>query len=143
MRKEIIVAILVGIIFGGIFTYGIRRANLAFKPAASDTNNQTLDEKDQDLEQEIVNGLTILAPDQYDVFTQESVTITGITKPESTVVISAEDEDFVITSEQSGEFSQEVKLNGGLNNIIIQSFSKDILIAEEYLKLVFTTEIDI
>ncbi|MBN1168281.1 hypothetical protein JXA63_00165 [Candidatus Woesebacteria bacterium] len=145
MRKEVIVAIVVGIIFGGIFTYGIRRANLALKPAATDITNekQGLPENVEEAESDLPDSLTILAPEQNDVFSQDSTTITGITKPGCIVVISTEDEDFVIRSDASGEFSQKIELDPGLNKIIIDSFFENESVGEESIYLVYTTEIDL
>ena len=142
MRKEIIVAILVGIIFGGIFTYGIRRANLAFKPISDNQNQQIQSEDEEETSSNLPDGLSILSPEQNDVFTENEIAVTGITKPNSIIVISSEGEDFVISSDNSGEFTQEIELSAGLNNILISAFSGHETIGEEVFNLVYTTKID-
>jgi hypothetical protein len=147
MRKEIIVAILVGIIFGGIFTYGIRRANLALKPSVSDMNPNPAPQQQEsqvnDTQKILPDSLSILAPEKNDVFTEDTTTITGITKPQSIVVISSESEDFVLKTDDSGEFSQEIELVGGLNEVLINSYSDTNTIGKETLNLVYTKNIDI
>ena len=145
MRKEIIVAVLVGIVLGGIFTYGIRRANLAYQPIENDSTPNIQPETIDNEQPGIItsDSLSILAPEQNDVFTENTVSVTGITKPKSTVVISAEGEDFVLTSKDSGEFSQEIKLIGGLNNILVKSFSGEETLGSKTLNVVYTTKLEI
>lgn len=143
MRKEIIIAIFVGVVLGGIFTYGIRRANLAYKPSDNISQTEEIVTNENDFDNQTISSLSLLSPEQNDVYLENTVTVTGITKPKSTVVISAEDDDFVLTSDNSGEFTQEIELIGGLNSILVKVFSKTKTIGEKTLNVVYTTKIDI
>ena len=89
MRKEVLFAILAGGIFGLIIAFGIWRLNKTIGPKedvtteASPTPSQV--------------GITIAKPNEKQVVTESSVEISGITKPNSSVVITGEDEDVIIT----------------------------------------------
>ncbi|GAG26646.1 unnamed protein product, partial [marine sediment metagenome] len=56
------------------------------------------------------------------------------------VAISAEEEDYIIKSNDEGTFEQEVKFEGGLNQILITAFDGDGTSIEEKLTVVFSTE---
>ena len=118
MRKEVITAVLLGILFGLIIAFGIYRANTALRPkSAVDTSL----EEQQESDTATTEGaqLTITNPQNYDIVTESSVMVAGLTRANDFIIVSGENEDFVIRSESNGEFAQEVDLIPALNRILI------------------------
>lgn len=115
MRKEIIWVIGVGIVIGLIFAFGVYRINSSLpKPTPSATPNP-------------VGGpqeftITLDKPDNGDVITENSVTVTGITKSQSYVVLSGESGDYISQTDATGIFSQDVVLTAGVNQIKVTAF---------------------
>jgi len=136
MRKEILFAILAGVTFGLIIAFGVWRANVALRPdgvsttAPEDTSNTV----------EGDFGITIAKPQDYQVITSSLAVLTGISKPNVWIVISAEEEDYVAKTDGSGEFEIEVDVVGGVNEIIITAFDNDGTETQEKLTLVYSSE---
>jgi len=136
MRKEIIFAILAGITFGLIIAFGVWRANVALRPDGASTTapEETTTDAQADF------GITIAKPQDYQVITTSSTTFTGISKPNIWIVVSAEEEDYVEKTDGSGEFSIEVDVIGGVNEIIVTAFDIDGTESQEKLTLVYSSE---
>lgn len=69
-------------------------------------------------------SLTIKNPQDEDIATQSSILVSGSAKPGSTVVISTNLDDFVLTV-QDGNFSQNVNLEEGENILTVTSYDSD------------------
>ncbi len=137
MRKEIIFAIIAGIVFGLIVALGIWRANSALEKKPAITESKTTEEKPQKASQ---RGLTLLHPDQNDVFTTSPITVNGITSPNTWVALSAERTQYTVLSNNVGEFEAEVELEAGLNRILVTSFIEDQKPQELTVQVVYSTE---
>ena len=119
MRKEVIWAVVAGITFGLVIAFGVVRVNSTLKPKgestqASPTPQATPGEF----------RITLDKPENEDVITSDSVTVSGLTKPESIVVISGEEADYITKSNSQGLFSDEVTLISGVNQIKITAFGE-------------------
>lgn len=119
MRKEVLFAIISGILLGLILAFGIWRANIAFRGKSSQNENSS---KASGEKKENPVGFTLATPENYQVATEELIPVKGITKPETWVAISGEEEDFLTKSDKEGEFSQEIPLVEGVNEILIVAF---------------------
>ncbi|MCH7641209.1 hypothetical protein IID22_03365 [Patescibacteria group bacterium] len=141
MRKEILFAILAGVLFGAVLAFGIWRANSALKgssdPAKEATNSPA--EQKEDINE---IRLSLATPSELDVITQSPVRVTGATKPDTWVAISGEETDYVFKSGPDGSISQEVDLVGGVNQILVVSFDENGQSAEENLTVVFSTKFE-
>ncbi len=136
MRKEIIFAILAGITFGLIIAFGVWRANVALRSnGASTTTPVDTSSTTQDS-----FGITIAKPQDYQVITTSSTTLSGISKPNTWIVVSAEEEDYVEKTDESGEFEIEIDVVGGVNEIIITAFDAEGAEAQEKLTIVYSSE---
>lgn len=140
MRKEILIATIAGVIFGLIIAFGIWRTNSALKTNSSgaETSNSSTQNGEKTEAQEL--KISIASPQENDVVWENPVKISGITKPQSLVVVSTESEDYVLTSSDSGEFEQEVELQAGVNQILISAQGKDSATCKKDLTLVYSTE---
>jgi hypothetical protein len=134
MRKEILFAILAGLVFGLIIAFGVWRANVALRPGDGASTEET------PTPAPVSFGITIADPQNLQVITESPVTLSGITKPGAQVAISAEEEDYVTTADTDGEFEVDIELTGGVNEIIITAFDENGSGTEEKLVLVYSTE---
>lgn len=117
MRKELIVASIIGIGFGLVIAFGVYRINSSFKPNENKTESTS-------------NPKTVISefkialdkPQNNDVLTVDSIPVTGITKPLTWISVSGEDEDYIVQSDDKGLFSQDVNLIPGVNQIKLTAF---------------------
>jgi hypothetical protein len=114
MKKEVFIAVLIGLSLGLIITYGVYRFRTALtsKPvtnlelAATPTPDESIP--------------TVLAwhnPEAGSVQTDTAVTITGTTIPSTFIVVFINNQDFVTTTDETGNFSIQTDLNEGGNII--------------------------
>ena len=118
MRKEVLFAILAGGIFGLIIAFGIWRLNSTI----NDSKEVATEGSPAPEEKE---GLTVASPNNLRVITNSTLEITGITKSGIKVVISGEEEDDIVVSDEKGEFKGEIELIPGRNEILVTSFYED------------------
>lgn len=141
MRKEILAVIIAGAFLGILVAFGIWRANNALKANITTNSNSVLTNKVSP--SPVPNNgfpLTIAKPEQSDVVVEEKVVISGITKPSSWVIISDENEDYQVSSNNSGEFQQEIKLEGGVNQILVKAISENGEHTQRELGIVYSSE---
>lgn len=136
MRKEVLFAILAGVSLGLILAFGVWRANLALRSRDSTQN----DSNSETQLNESSAGITLATPEDFEVVSESPYLISGITKPNFLVAISASEEDYLVKSDSEGEFKQEISLTEGVNEIFITSFDTDNSIIEKRLLITYSTE---
>lgn len=110
-------AIIGGCLFGLIIAFGIFRINNTTRPKGASTEASPTPEA---IGQEF--KITLAKPENNDVVTENSVTVSGITKPLSWITVAGESSDYMIQSSEDGSFSQDVELAPGVNQIKITAF---------------------
>ncbi len=141
MRKELIIAIIVGIGVGVALAFGFYRANSALKSSpANPTSPQEVQNESQT--QSSRETKTVLArPKQNEVVTENPTKVSGITNPNAWITISGEDEDYVLQADAAtGAFEQEVDLTSGVNQVILTSFDEKGDKNVQNLTLVYSAE---
>ena len=138
MRKEIIFAILAGLFFGLVLAFGVWRANSAIAPQIQEQNDKEEVAEKQEVSQ---LSLTLAKPENLDVITESPTKFSGITKPNTWVVISGEDEDFIAKSDSSGNFDIEVELSAGINLLLIHAYDENKTSISKELTVVYSSEI--
>lgn len=138
MRKEILFAILAGVVVGVVIAFGVWRANRALKVKDNEVSSTEIAPDLVPQQQEF--GITLARPEAFDVITQTPVTLSGITKPKLWVAVSGEDEDYITKSDESGAFEINVELAGGVNQILIVAFDDNGNSIKESLTVVYSTE---
>lgn len=119
MRKEVILAVVIGVLLGGIILYGINLANNSSKinldrnSGEIDTKNSPSPTKKPD------NQVTILFPQNNAVVTETQLTLKGIAKPDSNLAIVTESDDIITQSDGTGNFSSAINLINGENLITV------------------------
>lgn len=142
MRKEILLAILFGILFGLVVAFGIWRANSAIRNQKNTPATSISPEVSSESSQTDGLQLTLSEPEDSAVISENPTRISGVTLPNSWVVISDSSHDFVLKSNAQGAFEQQVDLSPGINQVLINSFDEDFNTTEKELTLVYSQGFD-
>lgn len=144
MRKEILFAIGAGLIFGLIIAFGVWRANKDIKETSQTSPTPTADQKTtpktqtaNPVQEEMF--LTLISPEDMDVYTQNPIIVSGKSRQDSWVTISTEEEDYTLKVNGQGDFSQEVELTPGINQLVVTAFDESGNWKSENLNLVFSS----
>jgi hypothetical protein len=112
MKKELMWAGVIGIIFGLVIGFGVWRVRSTMTPKG----------KPQASPSPIVETpsqfkITLDKPDNFGVITETPTGVTGITKAGVYVVVSSENGDSITKSQSNGTFDADADLNSGVNFI--------------------------
>lgn len=138
MKKEVLIAIVVGFIIGLTITFGIYTANKALKqnqtsqPAAESTLPAP----------PLASPLTSLIinePENNLALQDSQATVSGQTEPRATVAIISEEEEELVTADDKGLFSAQISLISGLNEIKIISLAEAGQPMEKIINVVYST----
>lgn len=120
MRKEVILAVIIGILLGGVILYGI---NLANNSSKQNPDNNEIEENNSKTtptpSKKLDNQINIVIPQNNSVVTESSITIKGTSKPNSNIAIISESDDLIILSDNNGNFSSDINLISGENTITV------------------------
>jgi hypothetical protein len=141
MKKEILIAIALGIILGLIVTYGVYTANQAI---TNKSNNKpqttTIPTPTPAPPQEL--QLSIATPEDYTIVSEPQTIISGITRTNVIVAIITEEDEYLIESGSDGNFSKTIKLVKGANTITIQASDTNQLSNPKILHIVYSTQFE-
>lgn len=140
MRKEVLFTIIAGAILGIVIAFGIWRANLSLSNNEEEIEKEVTSETKTTPTPSSEFGLTLAKPVNLQVITTTPSTISGITRPNTWVAISAEEEDYIFITDDKGEFNQDIDMIGGVNQIALFSLFENAPPFKEDLTLVFSTE---
>jgi hypothetical protein len=138
IKKEVTVAVIIGLIIALIVTGGVLRARTAIKNIKLPTTEsfkskpETKEAKNQEL------FLELTTPDNS-VTDQSKLTLTGKTLPGTYIAILGESGEYLIVPNDLGSFSQEVVLIKGANTIKINVYDANGKKIEKTLNAVYTT----
>jgi hypothetical protein len=117
MKKEVIIAILIGFGIGLLITLGIHttrnKDSETLNPSANISPTPATDSQ---------HHITIISPLENSVQSSDSLLIKGQTTPDSTVVIETEKNHQIVLADESGSFEAEYALVTGPNVINITSY---------------------
>ncbi len=126
MKKEVVIAISIGVFIGLIFTYGIWLANKSLKEAGIAKPTPTPKITEISPTQEPINSvLTINSPVDSLLTNQKSIIVSGTRLPDHTLVILSENFQYILPATTSSKFEQSVSLDAGYNRLKIISIDKD------------------
>jgi len=144
MKKEVLIAIVIGFILGLLITFGIWAANKSLKELKEGT------QKPQEVVLEITPtptptlpeekiSLTITSPEDNSINSQEKIEIVGETTPEAVVTILYQEGEKILEADENGAFSTEITLVGGANEIQITAYNSQGNEARKTLNVVYST----
>lgn len=118
MRKEVILAVIIGVLLGGVILYGINLANNASKDTTSEETIESTT-KATPTPTKSNNLISIAIPLDNSVVTESVVSLKGTTKPNLNIAIISENDDLLTTSDKTGSFSANINLINGENKITV------------------------
>lgn len=119
MRKEVILAVIIGVLLGGVILYGI---NLANNSSRTDNDESELNGNSQISPfptPNPENQISFISPLNHSVVTEAQVTLKGSAKPNSNLAIITESDDILTTTNATGNFSSTINLIVGENLITV------------------------
>lgn len=146
MRKEITIAIFLGLGIGLLAVFGIFTARSALTrfELTKQTGRGSADAISPSPGVTGVPSLntpvmTIAEPMNGAVMSENVIMVAGRSVPATQIVISAETEQFIIETDSEGSFRQEVDLVNGENEILLTAFFPGGERQEERITIVYTT----
>ncbi len=143
MRKEVVFAIVFGILIGLIFAFGIFRINGVMKQRSSTITSDNIDKVRQTSADTNIpdSPLTLLKPNNMQVFGNDIIQITGTTKAENYIVATGGTRDLITKSGNNGSFDFEYEIDPSLNYLNISSISVDNYRSDTKLEVVYSSEV--
>jgi hypothetical protein len=146
MKKEVILAIIIGALLGIVVAFGIWRANGALKlagqataPSTSPHSSSTPGTTTAPAATTNTSQLAIFRPENEEVSTTDHITVNGSATPNSKVIIDSENSSYIAQVDASGNFTVDnVGLVGGINSLIITTFSNNSQLASKVVTVVLT-----
>ncbi|OGD83556.1 hypothetical protein A2572_00415 [Candidatus Collierbacteria bacterium RIFOXYD1_FULL_40_9] len=140
MRKEVSIAIIIGVILGGIILYGIKIANDSTKnlKVESPTPTSTLTPVPITNTDKKNPAITLSSHISGQVLFEKEITLVGKTTPNSSLAIIWEDDEVITKTDVSGNFSQKITLISGENNIQVDLVNQDNSLTSETFKLYYS-----
>ncbi len=137
MKKEILLAVVVGLSLGLILVYGFYRAKKSDQELADQaaTINQTPQPSESPL-----STLVIHSPEDEIIVAEAGLAVTGTTLPQAFVVIIVNDQEYITSADDSGNFSVNVELEAGSNVIAIHSLDEDGQATNQERTVIFSTQ---
>ncbi len=139
MRKEVVLAIIIGLILGGIILFGIKIANQSAKEAAAPTTPSGQIASPTPIPAAVKSNLSLTEPINHAVVNTSSVKISGKTLPASAIAIESEADDALLTADGDGNFTTDFKLSGGENLITVTVLLPDQKIETVDVSVVYST----
>lgn len=136
MKKEVILAIVIGFSLGLVITFGIYTARQALNRHQSANPSPSPQSAPAATP---VHNLTLTAPENETVFTTAEATISGTTTPNALITLFTEDTELLVYADNTGKFSAPITLVGGSNDITVTAVTPDGLTATAQLTLIYST----
>ena len=143
MRKEILVAIFIGICLGLVIIFGVWVANNSLLPKKDSKSDQT--EKTEvvspiptPLAKKTIS-LEITAPKDNSISDSEFIELSGKTKPNAIIAVVYPDGETILEAEDSGLFETKISLIGADNEIKVTAYDLEGNEETKIINIVFST----
>jgi hypothetical protein len=118
MRKEVLYAVIFGIILGGIILFGINLANNSVNnPVTTEESTPSAKNITPTPTQVTNKTFDLLLPEDHSVIIEDITLLKGIAEPLSTVAVITESSDYLLDVSPEGTFSAQINLIPGANAI--------------------------
>lgn len=139
MRKEVVFAIIIGLILGGVILFGFQIANQSARQALAPATSSGQIASPTPLPTASQSNLSLTEPLDHAVVNTSSIKISGKTLPASAVAIESETDDTLLSADESGNFSADFVLAGGENLIKIATLLPDQKTESLEITVIYTT----
>ena len=149
MKKEVVLAIILGLTAGVIVTFGVYTANRALQQRAAESSTEatplppSAEEEPSAPQPAQKSALEIETPESNSIATEEILTTRGQTFPSALIVVMVNDTDFLGTANESGKFTIPVKLTPGSNTLVFTAQDPNSTAQEEAQRLVVFSTADL
>jgi hypothetical protein len=140
MKKEVLLAIVIGFGIGLLITFGIYTARTALedKPDSSDSSQES-PVNIQNPNATDSAKLAISSPLNNALLETDKIQLTGTSNPQATISIVTTLSNQVLTSNDQGDFTADLELEGGANQVVVTAFTPQGDSVTVNLNLVYTT----
>ena len=135
MKKEILIAILLGLSLGLFITYGLYRT----RNAGSENQISNTENISSSPEIEVLSTLVLNSPEDESIVAESTLPVSGDTEPNNFIVIFINNEQYITTADSTGAFSVSAELEPGSNVILVYSLDEDGNQTVEERVVVYTT----
>ena len=126
MRKEILLAVFVGITLGLMITFGIYQNSERAKIGQNNLTDQLINNPTSTQSAVTENSQLVIDSPAEDFFTtEEELIISGSSDINSFLVVLVNDQEYISQTDESGNFSVKVILEEGGNLIEVNSLDED------------------
>jgi len=138
MRKEPIIAIILGSLIGLGMAFFVWQTT---KKQPSQTFPEPTSQSQKDSPTVVSSdGISIVEPLSLGVYTETSITVSGITQPNAYVAVASTEDISFVRSDDQGDFITEITVEGGYNTIHVWGF-KDDSFAQADINVVYSSQI--
>jgi hypothetical protein len=125
MKKEILFAILIGLVMGLFITYGIYHSQRSSEVNQTTSNIEELNEVTPTTDPQKNGKLTLYSPEDESIIAESSIQVTGKTLPNSFIVVFVNNEPVITQADETGNFSKNVELETLANVITVHAVDED------------------
>jgi len=140
MKKEILIAILIGFILGLIITFGIWTANKSLKDNQEETpqtGGVSILQPEEETKENL--SLKIIEPVNNSISEEEEITIKGSASPSAIITIIYQEGEKILEADEEGSFETEISLVGGTNEIEISAYDEEDNKTTKTLSIIYST----
>lgn len=143
MRKELFIAVVLGLTVGLIVTYGVYTANQALskKDTVKVTNVNSLSPSPINDEEPVLT-LSVSSPQDGIVVGEPDIKIEGTTLPNAIVTFVTDEAELIAEADENGVFVQQITLIKGANTIEVSATDFNTMSPKKIIQLVYSTEVD-
>jgi hypothetical protein len=139
VKKEVLIAIIIGFGLGLVITFGIWSANRALKQPTEETSIEEPLAATPTPEAQEPLSLNITSPQENDFINEEKTTVSGETISGAIVVVLYDEGEKILQADSEGQFETEIPLQGGVNEIKITAYNQNGNQVEKILTVVYST----
>lgn len=139
MRKEVLIAIIIGFGLGLVITFGIWTANRALRVSAPQEEAAPKEGEEVAPAPTLEFSLILTSPEDNSISSEEKIEVGGSTAPGAIVVILYQEGEKILEADEEGKFSTEILLAAGANEIKISAYDQEGNEAEKILTVVYST----
>lgn len=138
MRKEPIIAIILGSVVGLTFAFGVWKFTQSAEKSHISQTQKAQERKQQ--QEQISSGLSVLEPTDQQVYSQPIISVSGLSTPGTLVAVATSDSYLITQVRDDGTFQTEVPLSGGPEVVYIWSF--DSAMQSIKVPVIYSSQID-
>ncbi|HBC45208.1 MAG: hypothetical protein UX08_C0025G0011 [Candidatus Collierbacteria bacterium GW2011_GWB1_45_35] len=137
MRKEVLLAVIFGVLLGAIILIGINLANNSVSSLPS--SNDTSSTKTVPTPSPAKKSVEIISPQNHAVISEKTISLSGKATPDANLTIITEIDDLIIQSSAEGTFSAQINLIAGENTITVTTLLPDYSTESESITIIQST----